>query len=93
MSISMLEAMARGRSVVATDVPGAREALGEEGGAIVPPEQPKLLADALVERLLDRERAGAEGRSARRRAERFHDRRVGLEAIASIYAGLLERAD
>ena len=36
MSLGMLEAMATGRSIVMTDVPGAREAL-DGAGAIVPP--------------------------------------------------------
>ncbi len=90
MSISMLEAMARGRSVVATDVPGAREALGEEAGAIVPPERPDALADALVLRLLDRERAAADGRAGRLRAERFHDLRQANEKVADLYRELIE---
>ena len=40
MALTLLEAMARGRSLVATDVAGTRECLGDEAGGIVPPEGP-----------------------------------------------------
>jgi glycosyltransferase involved in cell wall biosynthesis len=89
MSLSMLEAMARGRSVVATDVAGAREAVGEEAGAIVPPDDAGALADALAERLLRPELAATEGGAARRRAERSHDRRRTAEAVAALYEELV----
>jgi len=88
MSLVLLEAMARGRSVVTTDVPGAREAVGE-AGAVVPVEEAAPLALALAERLVDRERAAREGRAARTRVERSHDlRRVGAN-IAALYADLV----
>jgi glycosyltransferase involved in cell wall biosynthesis len=89
MSIGMLEAMARGRSVVASDVPGAEEALDREAGAIVPPEDAAALADALAERLLDPEQTAVEGHSARIRAERSHDLRKMTGAIAELYDELL----
>jgi glycosyltransferase involved in cell wall biosynthesis len=91
MSLSLLEAMAVGRSVVATDVPGAREALGGEAGAIVATESVSELADAVVERLRDRDLAAAEGRSGRRRAERHHDVRIANDRIAALYGELLGR--
>ena len=89
MSIGMVEAMARGRSVVATDVPGAAEALDGEAGAIVPREDPAALADALAVRLLDPARADAEGRSARERVERSHDLRAMTASLAELYEELL----
>src|SRR5262245_43162469 len=62
MSLGMLEAMARGRSIVATGVAGALEALDDDAGAVVPPEDPVALADAIAVRLLDPDEAAAEGR-------------------------------
>ena len=73
MSLSLLEAMATGRSVVASDVEGMGEALGEDAGALVPPEDPGALAAAVATRLLDPALAGREGRAGRDRAERRHD--------------------
>jgi glycosyltransferase involved in cell wall biosynthesis len=90
MSLIMLEAMASGRSVVATDVAGAMEALGGEAGTVVPVEQPLALADALVERLLDPARRAAEGRAGRRRAEQAYDLRRTTEATARVYADVLD---
>lgn len=51
------EAMLAGTPVVATDLPGVREAVQRTGmGLIVPPRDPDALARALVEVLRDRER-------------------------------------
>jgi glycosyltransferase involved in cell wall biosynthesis len=85
MSLTMLEAMASGRSVVATDVAGAREALGD----VVPVEDRLALADAVVARLLDPAGAAEEGRANRAKVERDYDvRRVGDE-FAALYDELL----
>ena len=89
MALAMLEAMARRRSVVATDVPGAREAIGDDAGAIVPIEDPALLAAALAERLENPELAAAEGAAARRRVEASFDVRWAAEATANLYADIL----
>jgi len=91
MSLVLLEAMASGRSIVATDVPGVREALGD-AGAIVPVESAAALAAALVARLGDHELRAREGRAARRRAETRHDVRATSEALASSYAAALAGA-
>ena len=84
MALVTLEAMARARPVVATDVPGMRESLGGEAGAVVAPEDPSALARALVERLSDPRRAAAEGEAARVRAERLFDLRRSCDEIASL---------
>jgi glycosyltransferase involved in cell wall biosynthesis len=90
MSLAVLEAMARGRSVVATDVPGAREALGD-AGAIVSVEAGDELAGAIVERLSDPELAAAEGRKARSRSELHHDVRATCGRIAELYVETVGR--
>lgn len=88
MSYVMLEAMASGRSVVATDVGGAREAVGAEddrtAGALVPPEDPDALAAATVARLLDRDLARREGTEGVARARARHDRRRWLSSMDDI---------
>jgi glycosyltransferase involved in cell wall biosynthesis len=89
MSLALLEAMARGRSVVVTDVPGASESLASVNGAVVPIEAPAPLANAIADRLLDPDRAAAEGRENRRRAEAFDVRRT-TEAFAELYRELLD---
>ena len=91
MSLGMLEAMARGRSIVATDVPGAREAMGDSAGAIVPVEDPPALAAAIAERLLDPAKAAAEGRAAAEGARREHDLRDTVQRTAELYGELIGR--
>jgi glycosyltransferase involved in cell wall biosynthesis len=91
MAQTMLQAMARGRSVVATDVAGAREALSETAGAVVQIEDEVALADAIAERLLDRALAASEGAAGRRQAVEKHDFRRVTETIAGLYEDVLDR--
>ena len=70
MPMSVLEAMAAGRAVVATDVGGTQDVVVPgETGLLVPPGDPAALAVAVIELLSDRERRQAFGRSGRRRVE------------------------
>jgi glycosyltransferase involved in cell wall biosynthesis len=88
MSLAILEAMARGRSVVATDVAGSREAIGDGAGAIVPPEDPAALGAEIGKRLADPGLREAEGREARARAMRSHDIRRTTAQVAELYEEL-----
>lgn len=66
----VLEAMARARAVVATDVGGLAELVADGvNGWLVPPEDPVRLAAALREALADPARLEAMGRASRRVAE------------------------
>ena len=88
MSLGLLEALARGRSVVATDVAGSAEAIGDDAGAVLPVDDAPALADAIAARLQNSELAAAEGHAARARAERSYDLRRSTAAIAELYAEL-----
>ena len=90
MALTMLEAMATGRSVIASDVAGARDALGHGAGALVPPEDPSALADAIAERLLDPALTAAEGDVGRAVAEQRHDVRRRMDAVVALYENVLE---
>jgi glycosyltransferase involved in cell wall biosynthesis len=85
MATTVLEAMACGRSIVATDVAGAREVLRGRAGAVVPIDDARALAEALLERLTDRALAAAEGKMGRVHAETQHDARRIPSAIAGVY--------
>jgi glycosyltransferase involved in cell wall biosynthesis len=89
MSMVMLEAMATGRSVVATDVAGAAEALSDGAGAVVPPEDPQGLSSALIERLGNPDLAASEGRAGRMRAERDHSLEATARAMERVYRQVL----
>ena len=86
---TIVEAMAAGRPVVATNVGGTVDAVTEgENGLLVPPSRPDLLAAAigrLVEDAAARERMGAAGRS---RAETRYRRVVAIDALEALYTTL-----
>ena len=90
MSIGLLEALARGRSVVASDVAGSAEAIGEDAGAVVPVGDSLALAHAIAARLQNPDLAAAEGHAARQRAERYYDLKRSTAAIAELYRELAQ---
>lgn len=86
--VSLLEALACGRPVVATDLPGVREAVEDGRDALlVPPADEAALCDALVALAGDAARRAALGRAGRAHAERdFDQRRQQAELWAAIAA-------
>lgn len=91
LPIVVLEAMAAGLPVVASDVSGIPMAVEPgETGLLVPEKDPEALADAVLELLEDPERARRLGQAGRRRVAdelnwpavaRIHDR-LAREAVA-----------
>ena len=65
MSFALIEAMAHGRSMVAADVAGARDALGRTSSAIAAVDSTVELAAAIRERFADPTVASSEGRANR----------------------------
>jgi glycosyltransferase involved in cell wall biosynthesis len=92
MPLSLLEAAACGRPLIATDVPGCR-AVARDGvnALLVPPNNAEKLADA-IEKLADdpalRARFGEAGRALV--AQEFSSKRIGRDIVA-LYRRLLER--
>jgi len=86
---TVLEAMAAGLPVVATDVGGNGE-LVEHGvtGFLVPPQSPDALASALSNYLADPELARRHGAAGRRRIEAH----FSIDAMVARYAGLYRDA-
>jgi glycosyltransferase involved in cell wall biosynthesis len=87
--MTVLEAMASGRAVVATDRGGPRHLVDPRGGIRVPPADAPALAGALVEILSDRGRLEAMGRFNRDRVEREFDWSRVLAAVEAAYADAL----
>ncbi|GMA31845.1 glycosyltransferase [Litorihabitans aurantiacus] len=99
MSLVVAEAMACARPVVAFDVDGVAELLGD-GGVVVPSDDVAALAEALTPLLRDRVAAAALGRAGRARVERVADVRTTLErwdevlrAVVEERAGHVRRTD
>lgn len=88
IALTVLEAMAAGRAIVATAVGGNPELI-EPGqtGVLVPSQDPAALADAVGELMDNGERARALARGARQRVcERF-----SVSAMIDNYCGLYDR--
>ena len=63
----LLEGAACGRALVATDLPGCRELIKDkETGLLVPPNNPKALAEALLSLINNRDACARLGEAARR---------------------------
>ena len=86
----VIEAMAAGKPIVATDIEGAREELnhGQEG-IIVPSRNPTALAQGIIELLINRDKAKEMGLRARKKAQRLFDLKETVENIDSLYQRLI----
>ncbi|MBW4721957.1 glycosyltransferase [Saccharothrix sp. SC076] len=76
MPVAVLESLAAGLPVVATDVDGVGEALIGGGGVVVPPRDPDAAAGALRALLFDPAKRAAEGAAGRAAVARAHDPRA-----------------
>lgn len=75
------------RPVVATDIGGVGEALGD-AGLLVPPRAPEAMAAAILKLLREPELAGSLGTAARRRAEQLFTVDRFVDEYARLYREL-----
>lgn len=88
----VLEAMASGLPVVATDVGGTGEVVADGvEGYLVPPRDPRAAADALVELWRDPERRRAMGEAGRARVEQGHDLDQQADRWVELYEQVVVR--
>ena len=88
--VVLLEALASGTPVVASDVDGIREVVTPEVGRRVPPADPPALAAALTELLSDPAQRAAMSAAARQRAETHYDWDIIARRFIDRYAALVE---
>jgi glycosyltransferase involved in cell wall biosynthesis len=86
-SAALKEAMALGKAIVASELPGNREVLGD-AAVLVSPDDPVALAEGVVALLLDADERQRLGARARVRVERFRLPRL-TEEVVKIYRELL----
>jgi starch synthase len=87
----LIEAMATGLAVVATDAGGVPEIVSHgETGLLVPPADPRALADAVVRLLKEPGLAMCLGAAGRRRAEAEFSLSRHVEAVEALYERLLD---
>jgi phosphatidylinositol alpha-mannosyltransferase len=83
--IALVESMAAGLPVVATDIPGYREVVSDGvEGLLVPPRDPEALAAGLVRAMTEPGLAGRLGEAGRERA-RTYDWRVVVDRLEELY--------
>jgi len=85
----LTEAFASATPVVASDIPGYRDVMTAETGVLVPPDQPRVLAEAIVGLLADEPRRLELAAGARRRARAYSWDDIGRRLL-SIYELLTE---
>lgn len=84
--LTLIEAMAAGKPVVATASGGPADiVVPGETGLLVPPGDPEALAQAIMALLKDREMAQTMGQAGRRRAERCFDVQVHTRKVEDLY--------
>jgi len=90
--IALVEAMAAGLPVIATDIPGYREVVSDGvEGLLVPPRDPEALAAGLVRVLTEPELAVRLGEAGRERARTF-DWPVVVDRLEELYGRAIEGA-
>jgi glycosyltransferase involved in cell wall biosynthesis len=88
----LLEAMATGRPIVATDVPGCREAVADgDNGLLVPPRDAQALAGAIGRLMADPDLRIRMGRSGRQRAETEFATGIIVAQTLALYTDLVAR--
>lgn len=86
LSLSILEAMAAEKPVIATDIKGNNELLVDGvTGFLVPPHSPEQVADHIVKLLRDKKMAMNMGKLGRKRVEEKFDIKMHVEQIKNIY--------
>ncbi|MFI0939524.1 DUF3492 domain-containing protein [Streptomyces sp. NPDC021020] len=86
--LSLVEAMFCGRPTVSTDVGAVREVIGGTG-LVVPPRNPKALAEAALGLLRGPERAARLGAAARERALALFTVGASVDAFRESYLGVV----
>jgi glycosyltransferase involved in cell wall biosynthesis len=86
----LLEAMATGKPVVATNHGGPREiCVDGETGLLVPPRDPAAMAEAMLALLNDPIRSQRMGDAGRHRVERLFDRNRSVRQLETLYDELV----
>jgi len=79
--ITLLEAMACGKPIVATDNVGYRDLLSPDEGILVPPDDPEAFASAVLRLLKDEQLRSEMGRAGLRRVARYSWDHVVRETV------------
>jgi glycosyltransferase involved in cell wall biosynthesis len=91
LPITILEAMAMGKPVIATNIPGNKEVIKDRiNGILVPPRNPSSLANAIISLLKNRERGRVMGMAGREMVLEKYSVRQMVERIQKLYLQLVD---
>ncbi|MBI4338413.1 MAG: glycosyltransferase family 4 protein [Chloroflexi bacterium] len=86
----VIEAGAMALPVVASDIPGPQELVVHgKTGLLVPPGNPRALADAIIALLSDDDKARSMGEAGYQQAQRLFNARINAQATFAIYERVL----
>jgi glycosyltransferase involved in cell wall biosynthesis len=89
LPLSVLEAMAAGKPVIATNVGGVSEVVQDQRtGFVVPPKDPETMANRILQVMADQAMAERLGRAGREKVERD----FSLDTMTQQYEALYEEA-
>jgi glycosyltransferase involved in cell wall biosynthesis len=90
LPLSVLEAMAAGKAVIATDVGGISEVVqNERTGFVVPPKDPEALASRILQLMADQAVAKRLGRAGREQVKRDFSLSTMTKQYETLYEGSL----
>ncbi|KDP84467.1 hypothetical protein CF70_019300 [Cupriavidus sp. SK-3] len=90
LSNALIEAMAHGLPVIATDVGGNTEVVSKGGGILIPVKNPDAIADAVSRFLCDSTAMRSMGNDARENVRRNYSVQQMVAGWEAIYAQILE---
>jgi glycosyltransferase involved in cell wall biosynthesis len=92
---AVLEAMASGIPIIATDWGGPATYVNKETGILIPPARPDIFVNEFANALLSLAKCSQAreemGKAGRRRAQEFYDWRVKAKAMLQIYEDVVSR--
>ena len=89
---SIVEAMACGKPIIASDVGGIPDMIGEECGILVPPGDKRALADAMLRLALDEGLRRKMGAAAQERYEKLFSPRAVVPLMLETYQRITNKA-
>ncbi|NQV07907.1 glycosyltransferase family 4 protein [bacterium] len=88
---ALIHALGAARPIIASDVGGVREVVGDDTGILVSPGDPAELADAVETLVDDPDARRWMGKAGRERFDELFDSRVWVSRLRSLYDDVLSR--
>ena len=89
---SVVEAMACGKPIIASEVGGIPDMIGPDSGIVVPPGDMRALAEAMLRLARDAELRGKMGAAAKERYEKLFSPKVVVPLMIETYRRVIQNA-